>query len=348
MTFANRDQGGSGVYARSLLASVAARHQIASWVIAGPSKSTPAGTLDWLLRKARRQIAARPPDVLHCPSFVAPWGIRVPTVVTVHDAAVNRFPSDHPLEWRFYVRSLMPGRLRAAARVITGSEFSRHEVIAANRLDPGRVTVVPYGLDASFLNHHPTTSQPDGTGALLFPGAPIGRKNLDAVLRCLAEAQPGSALARISLDISGAREERFPAYSVLVRDLGLQARVRWLGRVPSEELPTLFARAAAVVYPSLYEGFGFPPLEAMAVGTPVVASDRGSLPEVLGDGALLVDPTDRRALGQALEAVLSRPEVRERLRTAGTKRARLYTWDKCAERTIDVYRDVRAGAPLAS
>jgi len=155
-------------------------------------------------------------------------------------------------------------------------------------------------------------------------------------------------LARISLDISGAREERFPAYSVLVRELGLKARVRWLGRVPSEDLPSLFARAAAVVYPSLYEGFGFPPLEAMAVGTPVVASDRGSLPEVLGDGALLVDPTDRRALGQALEAVLSRPEVRERLRTAGTKRARLYTWDKCAERTIDVYRDVRAGARLAS
>jgi glycosyltransferase involved in cell wall biosynthesis len=95
-----------------------------------------------------------------------------------------------------------------------------------------------------------------------------------------------------------------------------------------------------VVYPSLYEGFGFPPLEAMALGTPVVAADRGSLPEVLGDAALLVDPQDDRAVAQAIESVIKRSELRERLRRAGIGRARTFTWEKCAERTIEVYREV--------
>jgi len=90
----------------------------------------------------------------------------------------------------------------------------------------------------------------------------------------------------------------------------------------------------------LYEGFGFPPLEAMALGTPVVASDRGSLPEVLGDAALLVDPEDDRAVAQAVESVLTKPEVRDRLRRAGVARARTFTWERCADRTLDVYRDV--------
>jgi len=96
------------------------------------------------------------------------------------------------------------------------------------------------------------------------------------------------------------------------------------------------------VYPSLYEGFGLPPLEAMAVGTPVVASNRASLPEVLGDGALQVDPADGRALGQALEAALTRPELREDLRERGRRWARRFSWDRCAELTHDVYRDVLA------
>jgi glycosyltransferase involved in cell wall biosynthesis len=107
-------------------------------------------------------------------------------------------------------------------------------------------------------------------------------------------------------------------------------------------MAALYARSSAIVYPSLYEGFGFPPLEAMAVGTPVVASDRGSLPEVLGDAALMVDPTNEGALADALEAVLTQPELRGRLRNAGERQAKQYTWARCAERTIEVYREAVA------
>jgi glycosyltransferase involved in cell wall biosynthesis len=188
----------------------------------------------------------------------------------------------------------------------------------------------------------------DGAGTLLFPGSPVGRKNLEPVLRAMAAAAQHSSLGKASLEISGAKEADFPAYSKLVRRLGLQARVKWLGQAPAIDMPALYARASVVVYPSLYEGFGFPPLEAMAVGTPVVASDRGSLPEVLGDAALTVDPTDERAIGDALEAVLSQPELRGRLRSAGERRARLYTWEKCAEQTVEVYKEVLAASAVVS
>jgi glycosyltransferase involved in cell wall biosynthesis len=339
MTFANRNRGGTRVYARSLFSSLRDRPDLAVWVISGPRRSNPVATMAWLLRGARRAVLAKRPDLLHCPSFVAPWGIDVPVVVTVHDAAARRFPKDHPFEWRVYDRRLMGPRLRAAARVITGSNFARREVVEAYGLKSDRVVAVPYGLDPMFLSAR-VSGDAGQRGPILFPGAPVGRKNLDAVLRCMAAAQESSALGRVDLEISGASAEQFPHYARLVDSLGLARRVRWLGHVLAEDMLSTISAAAVVAYPSLYEGFGFPPLEAMALGTPVVASNSGSLPEVLGDAALTVDPRDERALAEALDAVLTRNELRERLRNAGRARAQIFTWARCAEETHAVYRDV--------
>jgi alpha-1,3-rhamnosyl/mannosyltransferase len=174
----------------------------------------------------------------------------------------------------------------------------------------------------------------------------VPRKNLDAVLQCMAAAAPGSALGSARLDISGARSDDFRNVASQIATLRLDSRVRWLGHVPAEQMPSVIARSSVVVYPSFSEGFGFPLLEALAVGTPAVGSDRGSIPEVVGDSAVLVDPTDTRALSDALEAVLTQPELRARLKRKGQERARTYTWDRCAEMTIDVYRSVlkEAGA----
>lgn len=342
MTFANRTRGGTHVYARSLFNAMRVRQDVVTWIISGPRKSNPVRTMAWLLLGASRAVRAKPPDVVHSPGFVVPWRMPVPVVVTVHDAAARRYPQDHPVDWRFYDRRLMPQRLRAADRVIAVSEFARRELISVYGLDPGRVVVVHNGIDERFFTTPPTTppdlpSRAGEARPLLFPGAPLGRKNLDVVLRCMAAAPEDSMLARVQLHISGAAAEQFPEYRRRIAALGLDSRVWWLGQVA--DMPALMAGASAVVYPSLYEGFGFPPLEAMAAGTPVVASNRGSLPEVLGDAALLPDPEDDRAMAEAIEAVLSRPEVRERLRTAGLARARMFTWDRCAEKTIDVYRE---------
>jgi alpha-1,3-rhamnosyl/mannosyltransferase len=242
---------------------------------------------------------------------------------------------------------LMPARLREAAMVITGSEFARRDVAAAYALKPDRVVAIPYGLDPRYLKSESRREPGDARGPILFPGAPIGRKNLDAVLRVMAARLNGS-LGRVALEISGASEDNFPAVAARIRSLGLETRVRWLGQVPQEQMPELIASASLVVYPSFYEGFGFPPLEAMAVGTPVVASDRGSLPEVLGNAALLVDPADDRALSEALEAVLTRSELRERLSQAGREQAATFTWDKCAQKTYEVYRSVTAESRSAA
>lgn len=332
MTFANRNRGGTQVYARSLFTSLRDKEGVAVWVVAGPRTSGIAGTMNWLVRGAKRELRSKAPDILHCPSFVAPWGVSVPLVVTVHDAATRRFPRDHPLEWRFYDRNLMPSRLRAASRVITGSEFARKEVMDAYGLQADRVVAVPYGLDPKYLTAEPVDSP---EGPMLFPGAPVGRKNLDVVLRAMA-----GPLAKSTLEISGAVAADHPEYARKIASMGLESRVTWLGHVP--DLRSVIERAAVVVYPSLYEGFGFPPLEAMALGTPVVASNRGSLPEVLGDAALLPDPEDERAVAEAIQSVLTRPELRERLRRAGVARARTFTWEGCAEKTLDLYRDVLA------
>lgn len=332
MTFANRNRGGTRVYARALFNALRNKEGVAAWVVAGPRTSGIAGTMNWLLRGARREMRERPAQILHCPSFVAPWRAGVPLVVTVHDAAPRRFPRDHPLEWRLYDRQVMPGRLREAARVIAVSEFARLEVIDHYGLQPEKVVAIPNGIDDHFLRRGLDPERATD-GLMLFPGGPIGRKNLDVVLRVMA-----SRLQNTTLEISGAAAGDFPHYGQMISSMGLESRVMWLGHVP--DMAEVIRRASVVVYPSLYEGFGLPPLEAMALGTPVVASNRGSLPEILDNAALLVDPEDDAAVAGAIESVLSKRELREQLRAAGMALAGTYTWDRCAERTLDVYRDV--------
>jgi glycosyltransferase involved in cell wall biosynthesis len=343
MTFPNRNQAGSGHYARSLLAALGARDDVRTSTISAPPGSGFAGTMRWLTRGAGKLLRENPPSLVHCPAFVTPWKLPVPFVTSVLDLSTRRFPRDFPLEWRLYEGRLLPGRARSAALVIAISEATRKDVIAEYGVRPERVLTIHPGIDRDFFRPKPANSRPESS-RLLFPGAPLTRKNLDLVLHSLAAAPAGSASARVGLDISGSREEAFPHYSALIRSLGLSERVRWLGQVPREDVPNLMAAAVAVVYPSFYEGFGFPPLEAMAAGTPVVASSASCLPEVLGDAALLVDPNDGRAFANALEGVLTRPELQARLVAAGQERARLFTWDRCAQCTVEAYEQVLTGA----
>ena len=337
MTFPNRNRAGSGTYARSLVAALAARDDIDTVSVSAPAGVSFAGTLSWLWRGAAARLKTNPTSLLHCPTFVTPWNLPVPFVTTVLDLSTRRFPQDYPLEWRVYERWLVPGRARSAALVIAISEVTRQDVIAEYGVHPDRVLTIHPGVDKIFFEAEPA---PTATGAphLLFPGAPIARKNLELVLRCLAGAPTGSATATAELDISGATDDAFPALVALIASLGLAERVHWLGQVSRESMPRLMAAAAAVVYPSLYEGFGLPPLEAMAAGSPVVASNASCLPEVLGDAALLVDPSDGPGFARAVEEVLTDPRLRASLVAAGRARARQFTWERCAERTVEAYR----------
>jgi glycosyltransferase involved in cell wall biosynthesis len=337
MTFPNRNQAGSGAYARSLVAAVKARADVQTEVVSAPAGTNFAGTLTWLVRGAGKRLRMNPASLLHCPNFVTPWNVPIPFVTTVLDLATRRFPGDYPLEWRVYERWLVPQRARSAALVIAISEVTRRDVIAEYGVRPERVMTIHPGIDQIFFDAG-TAPPREGPPHLLFPGAPTSRKNLELVLHCLASSPAGSATAAAELDISGALEEAYPAHRALIRSLGLAERVHWLGQINREAMPKLMAAAAAVVYPSHYEGFGLPPLEAMAAGCPVVASNASCLPEVLGDAALLVDPTDEAGFAQAVEEVLTDKPLRERLVAAGRNQARLFTWERCAERTVEAYR----------
>lgn len=341
MTFPNRNRAGSGQYARSLLAGLQARDDVEVLELAGPSRSGLAGTLRWMLRDASNHVAAAHVALLHCPAFVTPWNVKVPNVISVLDVATRRFPRDYPFEWRAYEGNLLPGQARKAALVVAISENTRQDVIAHYKVPPDKVVTIYPGVAQEFAAAPHAERDPEAP-LLLFPGAPRSRKNLELVLLSLASAAPGSALAAATLQISGANAADFPEHVAAIADGGLSNRVRWLGQVPAERMPAIMAETSAVVYPSLYEGFGFPPLEAMAAGTPVVASNTSCLPEVLGDAALLVDPQDDAAFGAALEDVLTKPEVRDRLIAAGRERVRMFTWEKSAAQTVDAYRRVLA------
>jgi glycosyltransferase involved in cell wall biosynthesis len=350
MTFPNRfPSWGFSVYARSLFEALQVRNDVAPHEISGPVASNPRQTLRWLLWGARSALQARPADVLHCPAFVTPWRSPLPVVINIHDAAAHRFPKDYPLEWRVYNRFMLPLVARGAERIITLSEFSRQEAIKYYRVRGSRVVVVPAAPDPRYKPQAPEDAErllaelslPAGEGRsplLLFSGAPFRRKNLDVVLRAMSGASPDSELSSTLLLISGAMDSDFQEYRARIAAQGLDTRVRWLGRVPRDSMPILYGAVDMLVYPSVYEGFGLPPLEAMSVGTPVVAASASCLPEVLGEAALLVPPDDDKRLAQAINALLSDAALREKMVQAGKARAASYTWERAARQTLDVYR----------
>ncbi|MDX6513790.1 MAG: hypothetical protein QOE36_3294 [Gaiellaceae bacterium] len=271
----------------------------------------------WYPRGLPRRVRQVGVEVLHCPTFRAPTSSPVPVVVTVLDLAVLRRPEFFNRWNRMYSRGMVPRVVRAARRVIAISEFTKRELVEVLGVDPGRVTVIPVPHDPAF--------SPDGDAAegdyVLAVGTLEPRKNLPR----LVEA---ARLAGVELRVVGASGWG----GVEVGGEG----VRWLGEVSDAELRSLYRGARCLAYPSLYEGFGIPILEAMASGTPVVTSRGGATEEVAGGAAVLVDPLDPQSIAAGLEEADRR---RDELRAAGLARAAQFSWDDVAERTVAVYRE---------
>ena len=346
MTFPYRNPAsGSSVYAVSLAHALGRVPSVQPLELSGPRSAGLPATLHWLVGGARTAIRAAAARLLHCPAFITPWRSPVPIVISMLDAAAFRFPADYPPEWRLYNRFVLPRLARRARGVIAVSEAAREDIALHYRIPAPRIAVTYLGVRETYYTP-PEPAQVDELRArlggeeplLLFVGAPLERKNLQLVLETMDAAAAGSVLSQARLVVSGAAAHDFPHHLRRIAARGLSDRVRWLGRVDAACMPVLYAAADVLVYPSFYEGFGLPPLEAMAVGTPVVASTAGSLPEVLNDAALLVEPTDVGGFAAAVEAVLTRPELRGRLIAAGRTQVTRYTWDRCAELTAAAYR----------
>jgi glycosyltransferase involved in cell wall biosynthesis len=282
-----------------------------------------------------------PVDVYHATNFLLTHPIdHAKRVVTFHDLTVFLFPQWHPVKRLREMRDGLPVSAATADRIIVVSETTKADVVKHLAVDPTRIAVVPLAVNASFRPmpraEVDAVLAPLGLarGAyLLFLGTREPRKNLgrllDAVVRAGADVGP---LVLVGADGWGTDELR-PRIAELAR----QGRVRPLGYVPEALRPPLLSGARVFVYPSLYEGFGLPPLEAMACGTPVVTSDLSALPETVGEAALLIDPLDVDALAGAIRRLWDDATLRGELRAHGLIRARDFSWERTARLTLEAY-----------
>jgi glycosyltransferase involved in cell wall biosynthesis len=276
------------------------------------------------------QIAARRPSVFFSPGFNPPAMCRVPLVITIHDLAHIQLPCLSTYRRRLYYEFLVRRASNRAHRVITVSEYSRREILNWTGLPESRVTNVGNGVERTFRPEGPRYEP--GFPYILYVGNARPHKNLDRLFSAFAPIDDPDL--RLVLTTPKTRE--------LMRRLfksGIEKRVCFATSVTDEDLPALYRGALALVFPSLMEGFGLPPLEAMACGTPVVASRRGAIPEVLGNAGLLVDPLDSVDIRQGIERVLEDSALRSAMRQAGLVRARLFNWDTVGAKVNQVIQE---------
>jgi glycosyltransferase involved in cell wall biosynthesis len=276
-------------------------------------------------------------QLLHSPHYVRPLLCTIPSVVTIHDCIHLIFPQYLPNRMAFrYARFVMGSAVRRSALVFTVSEASRADILRFYpATDPEKVCVVPNAIDAELLVD-PGEAERERVREryqirgrfVLFAGNVKPHKNLERLIRAFARvrAQPGHEDLRLVL--LGEDVSRYGSLRRTVEESGVRQDVRFFGFVPHRTLAALYRMASVFAFPSLYEGFGLPPLEAMACGTPVVTSRISSLPEVVGDGALLVDPYSEEAIAQGISRVIDDLELRRGLIERGLLRAAVFSWDR--------------------
>jgi glycosyltransferase involved in cell wall biosynthesis len=253
-------------------------------------------------------------DVLHCTTFRGPAGGSVPTVLTVHDLAILRSPEAFPRWHRLYGKAGLVRVLRAADAIVAVSEFTKEETVELAGIDPERIRVVANGVDSVFVPEGPRAA-----GAYVLAVATLEpRKNLSRVVEA-------AQVAGVELRVVGAR------------GWGGVEVPGWVGEIPDGELAALYRGASCVLYPSLYEGFGIPVLEAMACGAPVVTSRGTSTEEVAGGAAILVDPLNVDSIVDGIRQAVAR---RDMLVPLGLDRAREFTWAGAADSIVELWREL--------
>ncbi len=317
---------GIGRFARNVLTRLPDCTQLTS----GPK---PLSILDplWL----SYQILAKRPDVFFSPGFNPPAVCATPLVITIHDLTHIRLPALATFSRRLYYRLLVKPASSRAYRVITVSEYSRMEILKWTGLSEASVVNVGNGVDPTFCwqgrRYEP------GYPYILHVGALRPHKNIGRLLSAFERI----GCCNLHLVLTGKETAEITAQ---LQEGKLQKRVHFLGCVKDEDLPALYRGAICLILPSLIEGFGLPPLEAMACGTPVIVSRTTALPEVVGDAGLLVDPLDISDIQDAMEHMLSDAGLRQKFREAGLSRARLFCWNRVAEKVRRVVEEA-ASAP---
>jgi glycosyltransferase involved in cell wall biosynthesis len=284
-------------------------------------------------------------DLIHAPGYVAPLATGLPVVLTVYDLIALEHPQWCRRSNRLHYRLLLPRSIRKAKRIIVPSAATGRDLVRRFPASGNVIRVIPPGVrqglqpvrEAGALEAV-RNRYARGDRYVLFVGNLEPKKNIAGLIRAFHHLKAGGGIAH-RLVIAGRRGWKCGDVFTQVRELGLAGEVDFAGFVPLRGLAALYSAADAFVFPSLYEGFGLPVLEAMACGTPVVASDRGALPEVVGDAGLLVDPRRPEDIARALRDVLSGAELRRTMIEKGLKRAGVYSWRKAAGETENVYAE---------
>ncbi|MBI5902730.1 MAG: glycosyltransferase family 4 protein [Deltaproteobacteria bacterium] len=283
-------------------------------------------------------------DLFHYPSFNMPLVNPRPSVVTIHDLVYYLDQAACPGKMaHLYARLVFRKVAGAAKRILTLSEYTKKDIVEHLGVHHDKVVVTYPGVDEFYRPERESASLDrvrkrysiDGD-YVLYVGNHGVNKNLHRLLNAFAGLKNRKSTVLI---LAGKTDPRRQDLYNLPSSLGVEDRVRFIGKVPEEDLPALYTMAKVFVFPSLYEGFGLPPLEAMACGAPVVASTATSLPEAVGDAGVLADPFDAGAIAGALDKVLSSKALQSELREKGIKRAGRFSWLECAKKTVEVYRE---------
>ncbi|MEJ5310694.1 MAG: glycosyltransferase family 1 protein [Anaerolineae bacterium] len=293
----------------------------------------------WVIPRLLRQHQV---NVYHSAYYLMAYRTGVPTLLTLYDLIPIHFPEHSTLKARLLFRWATALALRAAQHTLTISEATRRDVLARFRLPPERITTIPLAADPAFTPQPPEVvtalraryALPDTF--LLYLGSNKPHKNLVRLIEAWAVVQ--AEMPDVTLVMAGAWLPQHPEARQRAQVLGIDDRVCWLGPLPGADLPALYTAAAAFVFPSLYEGFGLPVIEAMACGTPVACANTSSLPEVAGDAAVLFDPMQVEAIVDALRRVLGEDDLRAGLRQRGLVQAGKFSWARTAQETLRIYQ----------
>jgi glycosyltransferase involved in cell wall biosynthesis len=294
----------------------------------------------WALAKSRV-------DLFHAPHYVVPPLSTAPVVVTIHDCIHLRFPQYLPNRAAlYYARTMMTLAAKRARRVLTVSQASKDDILHYLHVPADKVEVIHNAIDMR-LAGEPTQEEVQRVRErflltapfVLYTGNIKPHKNVDRLIEAFSILRQRSA-EDVKLLIIGDEISKYPNLRRLVHRFQLHQHVRFLGFVPDATLSVLYRLASVFVFPSLYEGFGLPPLEAMAAGAPVITSNVSSLPEVVGDAAILIDPMDAGAIASAMAQVLGDPKLRDDLIRRGRERVKAFSWTRSVARVRQVYGEL--------
>ena len=285
-------------------------------------------------------------DIFHGPVFYIPPGISCKKVMTIHDLMFYRFPQFLPPDVIDLFDNITRKSIRRADHVIAVSQFTRNDVVDLLGYPEDRISVIENGVSDRF---HPVREREEIDRVLrkygidrpyiLFVGTAERKKNLAGLLSAYKELREGERIDEL-LVVAGGNKWAFEEFLADLKEKGLEKEVRCTGYVAQEELPCLYSGAELFVFPSLFEGGGIPPLEAMACGTPVVTSAVTAIPEMVGDAAVLVNPRDPHDIAEGIFRILSDGDFRADLVSRGLERAKILSWDRCAKKVVDLYREL--------